>query len=137
MTNTNTTTNTVNITSKHVVEITEYPTYKLISTHTVRCGNTIVSYHATSREAVAAAADLRNFPGTPLNYTAHVTNDIVKDIIESTTAQVASTASEADRNAQQDHQLNQQKHIDELKAVNAELRRQLQEANDTIGRNIW
>ena len=71
----------MNTKSKHVVEITRYTTYNLISTHTVRLGKTIVSYHRTARAAIKIAAALNN-PANPWKisecYTAHVDNQIVK-----------------------------------------------------------
>jgi hypothetical protein len=70
----------MNTKDKHVVEITNYPTYRLISTHTVRHGKTIVSYHKTARQAIKYASTLNHLwkdKRPNRTYTAHVTNDIV------------------------------------------------------------
>jgi hypothetical protein len=59
-----------------------------------------------------------------------MSNGTFVDQLSKRMLQLAGWQSEADRKAHAEHQLNQQKHIDELKAVNAELRRHLQEASD-------
>ena len=59
-----------------------------------------------------------------------MSNGTFVDQLATRMLQLAGWQSESDRKAHRDHQLDQQKRINELKAVNVELQRHLQEAND-------